>query len=309
MLREELSDWLKVLQGNICKALEEADGKGRFSTEVWDRPEGGGGISRVIENGDVIEKGGVNFSAVHGPVPEFLVQEKQHSVTSPFPVGESQGGGQFFATGVSIVLHPKSPMVPIIHMNIRYFEMSNGVRWLGGGIDLTPHYVSEEDAKYFHKTLKSVCDKHHPSYYPRFKTWADDYFFITHRNETRGIGGIFFDRIVDDKEMSFEQNIAFWKEVGASFAGIYTHLMRKNRDLPFGDKEKQWQLMRRGRYAEFNLVYDKGTKFGLETNGRTESILMSLPPMAAWKYNFTPQPGSPEAKTLSFLKKGIDWTQ
>jgi len=309
---EELSGWLKALQGDICKALEVADGKAGFSIEPWQRAEGGGGITRVIQEGNVIEKGGVNFSAVQGPVPAFLLSEKEHSVVgdatpSPGGAGRGEGAHTFFATGVSIVLHPKSPMVPIIHMNIRYFEMSNGVFWLGGGIDLTPHYVNENDAKYFHQRLKAVCDKHHSSYYSKFKTWADAYFFIPHRNETRGIGGVFFDRLVSGPEMSFEKNLAFWKELGESFAAVYCELIKRNKDLPFSENEKQWQLARRGRYAEFNLVYDKGTKFGLETGGRTESILMSLPPLAAWPYNVTPQPGSSEEKTLSFLKKGINW--
>lgn len=302
MLRDELAEWLKGLQNRICSALESADGKAKFTVENWDRPEGGGGITRVIGDGNVLEKGGVNFSAVHGAVPDFLRNESEHALAS-FSTGE----GSFFATGVSIVLHPKSPMVPIIHMNIRYFEMSNGVHWLGGGIDLTPHYVKEEDAKFFHGELKKVCDKHNVSYYTKFKTWADDYFYIKHRNETRGIGGIFFDRLVSEGEMSFEKNIAFWKEVGDSFTGIYTELIKRNKDLSFDENEKNWQLLRRGRYAEFNLVYDKGTKFGLETNGRTESILMSLPPLASWQYNFKPQPGSKEEKTISLLKKGINW--
>ncbi len=188
--KENISAWLKTLQDDICLALETADGTAKFKEENWTREEGGGGRSRVIENGSVIEKGGVMFSAVHGDTPAFLVNEKQHSVG-----GSTAGKTQFFATGVSIVIHPQSPMVPIIHMNIRYFEMSNGVKWLGGGIDLTPHYIVDEDAKFFHSQLKTVCDKHHSSYYPKFKTWADDYFFINHRNETRGIGGIFFDRL------------------------------------------------------------------------------------------------------------------
>ncbi len=302
MLRDELADWLKGLQNRICSALEDADGKAKFSIEHWDRAEGGGGITRVIGDGNVLEKGGVNFSAVHGLVPEFLRTESAHSLSTA-----GEGNATFFATGVSIVLHPKSPMVPIIHMNIRYFEMSNGVHWLGGGIDLTPHYVSEADAKYFHIELKKVCDKHNVTYYPKFKTWADDYFYIKHRDETRGIGGIFFDRLVSEEDMSFEKNIAFWKEVGDSFAGIYTELIKRNKDHSFTENEKNWQLLRRGRYAEFNLVYDKGTKFGLETNGRTESILMSLPPLASWQYNFKPQPGSAEEKTISLLKKGINW--
>jgi coproporphyrinogen III oxidase len=298
--REEIAAWLKGLQTDICSQLEKADGAAKFTTEEWSRPEGGGGITRVISNGNVLEKGGVNFSAVHGKTPAFLLSEKDHSITF-------SSGSEFFATGVSIVLHPKSPMVPIIHMNIRYFEMNNGVFWLGGGIDLTPHYVQEADAKYFHSELKKICDTHHPAYYPKFKKWADDYFFIPHRNETRGIGGIFFDRLSSSEEISFEKNLAFWKDVGQLFAPLYTELIARNKNLPFTENEKQWQLIRRGRYAEFNLVYDKGTKFGLETNGRIESILMSLPPLASWLYDFKPKTGSKEEKTLSLLKKGIEW--
>jgi coproporphyrinogen III oxidase len=248
----------------------------------------------------------VNFSAVHGKTPAFLKQEKEHMLTS-LSSAKTEKESTFYATGVSIVIHPKSPIVPIIHMNIRYFEMNNGLRWLGGGIDLTPHYVNEVDAKFFHQTLKKVCDRHHKDYYTKFKTWADDYFFIKHRNETRGIGGIFFDRLNENDSLSFEKNLAFWKEVGETFAPLYVELMNKNKNLTYTEKEKQWQLLRRGRYTEFNLVYDKGTKFGLETNGRIESILMSLPPVASWIYDFKPQPGSKEEKTLSLLKKGIDW--
>ncbi len=306
-----ITEWLKTLQDNICKSLEEADGQSKFEEENWIREEGGGGRSRVIKNGAVIEKGGVMFSAVHGKAPDFLFKEKEHSASkAPFSLGEGRGDEavpNFYATGVSIVLHPQNPMVPIVHMNIRYFEMNNGVKWLGGGIDLTPHYVVEEDAKYFHNELKKVCDKHSAKYYAEFKKWADDYFFINHRKETRGIGGIFFDRLNENEEMSFENNLAFWKDVGSAFAPIYTALMNKNKNLPFTEENKKWQLIRRGRYVEFNLVYDKGTKFGLETNGRIESILMSLPAMASWEYNFVPQKNSAEEKTLSFLKKGINW--
>ena len=300
--REEIAQWLQTLQSHICSELEKADGTSLFTKEIWQRPEGGGGISRVIQNGQLIEKGGVNFSAVHGNAPAFLFTEKEHSTQK-----ETATNLSFYATGVSIVIHPKSPMVPIIHMNIRYFEMSNGVHWLGGGIDLTPHYINEKDAVFFHQSLKEVCDKHHANYYVDFKKWADDYFFINHRNETRGIGGIFFDRLNQSEEMSFEQNLAFWKDVGSTFAPVYVELVNRNKKTPFSEKETQWQLIRRSRYAEFNLVYDKGTKFGLETNGRIESILMSLPPLAAWHYNYTPQPNSAEEKTLSLLKKGISW--
>ena len=299
--KEHITDWLKSLQDEICEVLQLADSSVKFKEENWTREEGGGGRSRVIENGSVIEKGGVMFSAVHGDTPSFLVTEKQHAA------GAIQEKSQFYATGVSIVIHPQNPMVPIIHMNIRYFEMSNGTRWLGGGIDLTPHYIVDEDAQFFHQQLKMVCDKHHASYYQKFKTWADDYFYINHRKETRGIGGIFFDRLNENEQLNFEQNVSFWKDVGKAFAPTYVALISKNKDKSFTPENKQWQLLRRGRYVEFNLVYDKGTKFGLETNGRIESILMSLPANASWLYNFQTTTNSPEEKTLSKLKKGINW--
>lgn len=312
--KETISDWLKNLQDSICKSLEEADGGTKFKEENWVREEGGGGRTRIIKEGNVIEKGGVLYSAVSGDAPDFLFKESAHSASpQPSPKErEKVGKPQFFATGVSIVIHPKNPMVPIIHMNIRYFEMTGGVKWLGGGIDLTPHYIVEEDAKFFHSELKKVCDKHHESYYPKFKKWADDYFYINHRKETRGIGGIFFDRLNTDSEMipiaiGIEKNFAFWQDVGKAFAPIYVELINRNKNKPFTEKNKQWQLLRRGRYVEFNLIYDKGTKFGLETNGRVESILMSLPKMASWEYDFKPEKNSEEEKTLSLLKKDINW--
>ncbi len=298
--RDFIANWLKQLQDSICKSLEDADGKAKFLEENWNRPEGGGGRTRVMKDGAVIEKGGVNFSAVHGKTPDFLLKDKEHSAAK-------SNASEFFATGVSIVIHPQSPMVPIIHMNIRYFEMTGGVKWLGGGIDLTPHYVVEEDARYFHSELKNVCDRHHPNYYTKFKKWADDYFFIPHRNETRGIGGIFFDRLNEGDGMNFEKNLSFWKEVGEAFAPIYVELINRNKNKSYTEINKQWQLLRRGRYVEFNLVYDKGTKFGLETNGRIESILMSLPKFASWEYNFQPELNSEEQKTLSLLKKEVNW--
>ncbi len=301
--REHIAGWLKTLQDSICKALETADGNATFEEENWLREEGGGGRTRIIRNGRVIEKGGVLFSAVEGEAPDFLFREGAHSLFQE----EKKDRPHFFATGVSIVIHPQSPMVPIIHMNVRYFEMDGGVRWLGGGIDLTPHYIVKEDAAFFHGELKKVCDKHHADYYTKFKQWADDYFYISHRKETRGVGGIFFDRLNADAEMSFEQNLAFWKEVGESFAPVYTELINRNKDKSFTENNKQWQLLRRGRYVEFNLVYDKGTKFGLETNGRVESILMSLPKTAGWEYDFKPAKNSEEEKTLQLLKKGIEW--
>lgn len=300
--KEYISEWLKSLQTKICSELELADGQKEFAIEPWIREEGGGGITRIIKDGNVIEKGGVLYSAVYGKAPDFLFTEKAHST-----LNSSENNLQFYATGVSIVIHPKNPMVPIIHMNIRYFEMSNGMKWLGGGIDLTPHYVFEEDAKFFHKQLQLVCDKHSLNYYNNFKKNADDYFFIKHRNETRGIGGIFFDRLSDTKEMSFEKNFLFWQDVGLAFAPIYTELIKRNKEKQYTQPNKQWQLLRRGRYVEFNLVYDKGTQFGLQTNGRVESILMSLPKFASWEYDFKPEKNSFEEKTLQLLIKGINW--
>ncbi len=294
--KENVSTFFADLQDRICQALETADGVGRFREDTWERPGGGGGRSRTITNGAVIEKGGVGYSVVHGEATEATLRAL--NLTEP---------AQFYATGVSIVIHPRNPMVPIIHMNVRYFEMSTGHNWFGGGIDLTPHYVVEEDAHWFHQYLKTVCDRHDPTYYTTFKPWADDYFFIPHRQETRGVGGIFFDYLKPSSSAHKAALFAFVQDVGNAFAPIYTHFMHKNQELPFKDREKNWQLLRRGRYVEFNLVWDRGTKFGLETNGRTESILMSMPPQANWTYDYQPEQGSPEAKTLSLLRKGVDW--
>ena len=296
--KEEIRDWFVGLQDRICKQLEEADGKAIFISDPWQRKGGGGGISRVISDGNIIEKGGVNFSAVWGKTPEPVLKSMKLDLPEH---------PDFFATGVSIVLHPFNPKVPIIHMNVRYFEMTNGTWWFGGGIDLTPHYINAEDARHFHRTIKSVCDQHHPSYYPEFKNWADDYFFLKHRNETRGVGGVFFDYLKGESGFTKESRFEFVKALGDAFAPLYVHFMKQNHALNFTEEEKQWQYLRRGRYVEFNLVWDRGTKFGLDTDGRTESILMSLPPQAQWVYNYQPVAGSEEEKTLSLLKKGIDW--
>ncbi|MET3113801.1 coproporphyrinogen III oxidase [Pedobacter sp. CG_S7] len=296
IFKELVATEYKKIQDEICNALELADGGSKFEEELWEREGGGGGRTRVFQNGNVIEKGGVNFSAVHGKLPE--------SVRKAFKVDSED----FFATGVSIVLHPINPFVPIIHMNIRYFEMDEQTRWFGGGIDLTPHYVIDTDARYFHHLLKNTCDNFNPNFYPQFKKQADDYFYIKHREETRGVGGIFYDRLrPENTELSFEQILDFSLEIGKTFAPVYTELIDRNRDQSYTELEQEWQYVRRSRYAEFNLVYDSGTKFGLETNGRIESILMSLPPMAKWIYNFQPKENSPEAYTTSKLIKGINW--
>lgn len=293
--KEIISKRFLEIQDSICIGLEKLDGKSKFIEDNWTRPEGGGGRSRVITHGNLLEKGGVNFSAVEGECPEFLKKE----------IGSE--AKTFFATGVSIVLHPGSPMVPIIHMNIRYFETDNGIYWFGGGIDLTPHYVTEELAKKFHLQLKNTCNQFDSNYYSEFKKWADDYFFINHRNETRGIGGIFFDKLKANEKHDKQSIFDFVAAVGETFVKAYTEQAEATRNLSYDEKNRQWQLLRRGRYVEFNLVYDRGTKFGLQTNGRIESILMSLPENASWIYNFIPEKGSDEEKTLSLLKKGNDW--
>lgn len=293
--KEFITTQFQELQDDICRQLEMADGVGQFREDKWERPGGGGGRARVIQ-GEHLQKGGVNFSAVHGPMPEKIYKA----------LGLEQA--DFYATGVSIVLHPKSPMVPIIHMNVRYFEMSNGAWWFGGGIDLTPHYVVPEDAAFFHQELKKVCDAHHPDFYPEFKKWADNYFYLKHRKETRGIGGIFFDRLNEkSRGLSKSDLFDYVLAVGNTFAPTYITLMNRHKDESYGEKELLWQGVRRGRYVEFNLVWDKGTKFGLDTDGRTESILMSLPPVAQWIYDFQVEEGSAEAETLTYLRKGIEW--
>ncbi len=288
--KQDIELFFRDLQDEICHALEAADGEGQFREDLWERPGGGGGRTRILE-GKHIEKGGVNFSAVHGTLSPKASQKLQLD------------GEAFFASGVSIVLHPRNPWVPIIHMNVRYFEMDSGAWWFGGGIDLTPHYIQPEQAAWFHQQLKAVCDRFDPNYYPKFKDWADRYFYLPHREETRGVGGIFFDRLQADKAHTF----GFVQGVGEAFAPIYVQLLDDNQARSYATDQVEWQRYRRGRYVEFNLVWDQGTRFGLETNGRTESILMSLPPLARWEYDLQPKAGSPEAETQRLLQKGIDW--
>ncbi|MEN9334927.1 MAG: hypothetical protein RLY35_2107 [Bacteroidota bacterium] len=285
-------------QRSICQALEAEDGLGKFSEELWNHDSGGGGITRVIQHGQVLEKGGVNFSAVEGLIPGFMKNHVSAEAT------------HFFATGISIVLHPSSPLIPIIHMNVRYFETNGGDAWFGGGIDLTPIYVVKEDARNFHQALKHVCDRYDQDFYPAQKKWADDYFFNQHRQETRGVGGIFYDYLKPaDGKYSHDVLMQYALDLTKTFVQVYVPLMNKYKAMPFTAEQKEWQLMRRGRYVEFNLVYDRGTRFGLETGGRIESILMSLPEYASWKYNFIPAHGSPEKETLDALKKEINWLE
>lgn len=291
--KERIKNTFENIQDEICSAIENIDGS-QFVEDIWNRPGGGGGRTRIIQ-GEIIEKGGVNFSAVEGSLPEALAK---HMGLDPC---------DFFATGVSIVMHPKNPWVPITHMNIRYFETSTGKWWFGGGIDLTPHYVDIAQASYFHKAMKSVCDNHDPEYYTKFKKWADDYFYIEHRQETRGIGGIFFDYLGKESTSNKEAIFKFVAEVGRTFAPTYIELINLNKAKNYTEQHVLWQQLRRGRYVEFNLVYDRGTKFGLQTNGRVESILMSLPVLARWEYDYKPQAESLEEMTLDYLKKDIDW--
>ena len=302
-MKNKFYQYLQNLQDQIVAGLETVDGQAKFREDIWERPEGGGGRTRVIENGQVIEKGGVNISAVHGKLPEAMRQL--------FNVGEAD----FFACGLSLVIHPKNPMVPTVHANWRYFEMypkspsfgGVGEAWFGGGQDLTPYYLFEEDAKHFHQTCKTACDKHNLEFYLKFKKQCDEYFWNTHRNEARGIGGLFFDYCKATNEMNMENWFNFVTEVGNSFLEAYIPIVEKRKDLPFTSAQKTWQEIRRGRYVEFNLIHDKGTLFGLRTNGRIESILMSLPPHVQWVYDHHPEVGSQEEKLINVLENPKDW--
>lgn len=291
MTKEYIASRFRELQDEICSALEDLDGKSHFKEDLWTRTDGGDGRTRTITDGDLLEKGGVAYSAVHGDVT--LEMKKQLGLE----------GEIFFATGVSIVLHPFNPHVPIIHMNVRYFQMDDGIYWFGGGIDLTPHYVIPEQAEMFHGSLKNICDKYNADFYPKFRTWADEYFYIPHREETRGIGGIFYDHQSEGNTgLTKEQMLDFAIDLGRNFVPIYTTQAELGRHLDYTEDEIRWRNLRRGRYVEFNLVNDRGTKFGLHSGGRTESILMSLPARAEWEYGYEPKPGSREEATLKYLK-------
>ena len=298
--KDRFYDYIQGLQDQICNALETADTQAKFQEDLWDRKGGGGGRTRVIENGAVFEKGGVNISAVHGELPD--------SMKAYFNVKE----GSFFACGLSLVIHPKNPMVPTVHANWRYFELykddgSLADAWFGGGQDLTPYYLFEEDATHFHKVCKTACDKHHPSFYPKYKEACDRYFWNAHRDEARGVGGLFFDYLKETDVQSLEQWYEFVTGVGDSFINAYVPIVEKRKNLEYTDQQRDWQEIRRGRYVEFNLVHDKGTLFGLRTNGRIESILMSLPPHVQWQYNHSPEAGSDEDKLLQTLKEPRAW--
>ncbi|EAQ41884.1 oxygen-dependent coproporphyrinogen oxidase [Polaribacter sp. MED152] len=299
-MKDKFYAYIENLQDSITSKLEEVDGSAKFKEDLWDRKEGGGGRTRVIENGAVFEKGGVNISAVHGELPEVLRNQ--------FKVKE----GNFFACGLSLVLHPKNPFVPTVHANWRYFEMYNSTgdivtQWFGGGQDLTPYYLFDEDATHFHNVCKNACDKHHSEFYPKFKKTCDEYFWNTHRNEARGIGGLFFDYLKHTEQFTIEDRYNFVTEIGDSFLDSYVPIVEKRKNSTYTQDHKDWQEVRRGRYVEFNLVHDRGTLFGLKTNGRIESILMSLPPVVQWKYNHHPEENSPEEKLLKVLANPKDW--
>ncbi|RKS26464.1 coproporphyrinogen oxidase [Flavobacterium endophyticum] len=299
-MKNKFYAYIQNLQDTITAGLEKMDGQAKFKEDIWERTEGGGGRTRVIENGAVFEKGGVNISAVHGPLPKAM--------QAYFNVGDVD----FFACGLSLVIHPKNPKVPTVHANWRYFEMydkeGNTVnQWFGGGQDLTPYYLFEEDAKHFHQTCKTACDKHNPEFYPKFKKQCDDYFWNAHRNEARGIGGLFFDHCKASEEFTLENWYDFVTEVGNSFLEAYVPIVEKRKNLEYSQENRNWQEIRRGRYVEFNLVHDKGTLFGLKTNGRIESILMSLPPHVQWVYDHHPEAGSEEEKLIKILENPIDW--
>ena len=299
-LKDSFYAYIQTLQDQICAALEAEDGGATFQEDLWERPGGGGGRTRVIENGNVFEKGGVNISAVHGELPDTM--------KAYFKVEE----GDFFACGLSLVIHPKNPMVPTVHANWRYFEMYNKQgeivdAWFGGGQDLTPYYLFEEDATHFHQVCKRACDAHDPTFYPKYKKQCDGYFWNAHRNEARGVGGLFFDYLKALPERSMKQWYDFVTEVGNSFIEAYVPIVNRRKSLSYTDAQREWQEIRRGRYVEFNLVHDKGTLFGLKTNGRIESILMSLPAHVQWRYNHQPEKGSEEARLVEVLENPKAW--
>ena len=299
-MKDQFYKHIENLQDSITSKIEEVDGLAKFEEDIWQRQEGGGGRTRVIENGAIFEKGGVNISAVHGELPEVL--RKQFNADE----------GTFFACGLSLVLHPINPMIPTVHANWRYFEMYDTTgkmvtQWFGGGQDLTPYYLFDEDAIHFHTVCKNVCDSYSPDFYSTFKKNCDDYFWNAHREEARGVGGLFFDYLKATNSFTILDRYNFVTAVGSSFLESYLPIVKKRKDIPFTISQKDWQEIRRGRYVEFNLVHDRGTLFGLKTNGRIESILMSLPPIVQWKYNYSPEENSEEEKLIKVLTNPKEW--
>jgi coproporphyrinogen III oxidase len=305
-MRARFETMIRAAQNSICAAVEKLEGPdgARFHEDAWVREGGGGGISRVIQNGNVFEKAGVNVSVVYGVMPPSAVKEASaRGVTrdAGFKPGEPV---PFFAAGVSSVMHPHNPMAPTMHFNYRYFETEGGLWWFGGGTDLTPSYLFEEDVQHFHGKLKTVCDRHSPEYYPKFKQWCDDYFLIKHRGERRGLGGIFFDDLNDGNQ---DDILAFSTDLANNVVDAYLPIVEKRKDAEFTSEQRDWQQIRRARYVEFNMIYDRGTIFGLKTGGRIESILMSMPLTARWEYDHHPAPGSWEERTLEVMKNPVDW--
>ena len=299
-MKESFYNYICELQDTITAALELADGDASFKEDLWKRPEGGGGRTRVLEDGAVFEKGGVNISGVHGTLPK--------SMQTHLNVSEAS----FYACGLSLVLHPKNPMAPTVHGNWRYFEMydldGNIVdQWFGGGLDLTPYYLFEEDAAHFHQTCKNACDRHDSKFYSKYKKKCDAYFWNAHRDEARGLGGLFFDYLKPTPKRSLEEWYTFVTDVADNFLEAYLPILDRRKELPFSEEQKKWQEIRRGRYVEFNLVHDKGTLFGLKTNGRIESVLMSLPPKVRWHYDHHPEKDSPEAELMKVIRKPKNW--
>ena len=299
-MKEAFYNYIESLQDKITLSLEAVDGVSKFKENLWQRKEGGGGRSRILQNGSVFEKGGVNISKVYGRLPKAM--------QAYFKVGDVD----FFACGLSLVIHPKNPMVPTVHANWRYFEMydtkGNMVdQWFGGGMDLTPYYLYQEDIKHFHKQCKNACDRHDKDFYKTYKKACDDYFYNSHRKEARGVGGLFFDYCKANEKMNIRQWFDFVTDVGDCFLDAYTPIVQKRKDLAYTADERQWQEIRRGRYVEFNLIHDKGTLFGLKTNGRIESILMSLPPHVQWAYDHRPATNSKEEALIEVLKHPKNW--
>ncbi len=299
-MKDKFYRYIEELQNKITQKLEAIDGSAVFKEDLWERAEGGGGRTRVIEDGAVFEKGGVNISAVHGALPK--------SMQAYFKVGNVD----FFACGLSLVIHPESPLVPTVHANWRYFEMydENGQivdQWFGGGLDLTPYYLFEEDAMHFHRICKSACDAHDPQFYQEYKDKCDSYFRNTHRDEGRGVGGLFFDYLRPTEFRNIEAWYEFVKDTADSFLEAYVPIVLKRKEMEYNEEQRNWQEIRRGRYVEFNLVHDKGTLFGLRTNGRIESILMSLPPRVQWRYDYHPEAGTEEEKLIKVLKEPQNW--
>lgn len=307
-MRARMESLVKDHQMRIVKSLQDVDG-GTFRIDRWDRAEGGGGITCVLQDSKIFEKAGVNTSVVYGTLSRAAIAKMRvhHKALDP-----SVDKADFFATGLSLVLHPHNPMAPTVHLNYRYFETmkedgTTDTWWFGGGCDLTPSYLFEDDAVHFHKTIKEACDKHDSSYYPRFKKWCDEYFSVRHRGETRGVGGIFFDDL-DHQEKHPEELFSFVSDCLSAFLPSYVPILKRRATMPFSEEQKEWQQLRRGRYVEFNLVHDRGTAFGLHTPGsRIESILMSLPLTARWEYMHGPEEGSEEEKLLAVLKKPVEW--